>query len=62
MECRLVDVNEVCNQEKKVPQEWITSGGSDVAQAFIDYALPMIQGEPKRPMEHGIPKYLYRKV
>ena len=61
MECSLVDVNEVCNQEKKVPLEWITGNGSDVGQAFIDYALPLIQGEPKRPMEHGIPKYLYRK-
>ncbi len=61
MECSLVDVNEVCNQEKKVPLEWITGNGNDVGQAFIDYALPLIQGEPKRPMEHGIPKYLYRK-
>ena len=61
MECRLVDVNEVCNQEKKVPLEWITGNGSDVGQAFLDYARPLIKGEPKRPMEDGIPKYLYRK-
>mgnify|MGYP000190618407 CR=1 FL=1 len=31
-------------------------------QEFMDYALPLIQGEPDRPMEHGIPKYLYRNV
>ena len=60
MECRLVDVNEVCNQEKKVPLEWITGNGSDVGQEFLDYARPLIKGEPKRPMEDGIPKYLYR--
>lgn len=60
MECRTVDVNEVCNQEKPVPAEWITGGGNDIAQAFIDYALPLIQGEADRPMENGIPKYLYR--
>ena len=62
MECRLVDVNEVCNQEKKVPLEWITRHGSDVGQDFLDYARPLIKGEPKRPMEDGIPKYLYRKA
>ena len=62
MECRLVDVNEVCNQEKKVPLSWITRNGSDMGQEFMDYALPLIQGEPDRPMEHGIPKYLYRNV
>ena len=61
MECRLVDVNEVFKQEKKVPLEWITGNGSDVGQAFLDYARPLIKGEPKRPMEDGIPKYLYRK-
>ena len=57
-----MDVNEVCNQEKKVPLSWITRNGSDMGQEFMDYALPLIQGEPDRPMEHGIPKYLYRNV
>lgn len=61
IECRTVDVNEVCNQEKPVPTEWITGDGNDISQAFIDYALPLIQGEAARPMENGIPKYLYRK-
>lgn len=60
MECRTVDVNEVCNQEKAVPAEWITGDGNDIGQAFIDYALPLIQGEAERPMENGIPKYLSR--
>ena len=38
------DVNLICNQEKTVPPEWITGNGSDIGQAFIDYALPLIQG------------------
>lgn len=59
--CGLVDVNEVCNQEKKVPLEWITKDGSDVTQAFIDYALPLIQGNPAIPMKNGLPDYAYRK-
>ena len=32
------DVNLICNQEKTVPPEWITGNGSDIGQAFIDYA------------------------
>lgn len=61
MECTTVDVNWVCNKEKPVPAEWIAGQGNDIGQAFISYALPLIQGEVERPMEDGIPKYLYRK-
>ena len=55
------DVNAVCNQEKTIPKEWITGGGSDVGQEFIDYALPLIQGEVKVPSEDGLPLFAYRK-
>lgn len=61
MECCTVDVNKVCNQEKPVPAEWITGDGNDIGQAFMDYALPLIQGEMVRPMENGIPQYLSRR-
>lgn len=60
MECRTVDVNQVCNQEKPVPKEWITGNSNDISSAFIDYAAPLIQGEVAHPMENGVPKYLYR--
>ena len=60
MECRFVDVNQVCNQEKAVPAGWIAGDGNDIGEEFIQYALPLIQGEPERVMENGIPKYLYR--
>ena len=52
------DVNLICNQEKTVPPEWITGNGS---QAFIDYALPLIQGIVNVPEENGLPKFAYRK-
>ena len=55
------DVNLICNQEKTVPPEWITGNGSDIAQAFIDYALPLIQGIVNVPEENGLPKFAYRK-
>ena len=55
------DVNLICNQEKTVPPEWITGNGSDIGQAFIDYALPLIQGIVNVPEENGLPKFAYGK-
>lgn len=56
-----VNVNQVCNQEKLFPQEWITNEGTDIDEKFITYALPLIQGESRPPMENGLPVLLYRK-
>lgn len=58
--CTLVDVNKVCNQEKPFPTSWITKNGTDISPEFKDYALPLIQGEPIRPIKDGLPLYLYR--
>ena len=55
------DVNLICNREKTVPMEWITEDGFNVGQEFIDYALPLIQGEVSVPKENGLPKFAYRK-
>lgn len=60
LSCKLVDVNQVCNKEKKFPKEWITDHGSNISPEFLSYVLPLIQGEPERTMEHGLPLYLYR--
>ncbi|ADL04851.1 6-phosphofructokinase [Lacrimispora saccharolytica] len=61
MECTTVDVNQVCNQEKLFPAQWICSNGTDVTPDFLEYVLPLIQGEPNRKIENGRPVYLYRK-
>lgn len=61
MECITVDVNEVCNQEKRFPAQWICGNGTDVTPDFLEYAIPLIQGEPQRKMKSGRPVYLYRK-
>ena len=47
----------VANVEKKVPREWINAAGNGVEQPFIDYVLPLIQGEPDRPKEHSLPRF-----
>lgn len=56
----LKDVNLICNLEKKVPAEWIINGGTDVSNAFLIYARPLIKGDVSHVMEDGLPKYLYR--
>ena len=62
MECGLEDVNAICNEEKTVPSEWITEDGSDVTEAFINYARPLIQGTVQIPNgEDGLPSFVYRK-
>ncbi|MBS5523107.1 MAG: 6-phosphofructokinase [Clostridiales bacterium] len=61
MECGLVDVNDVCNKEKKVPLSWITDHGTDISEDFIQYVLPLIQGSISLPEENGIPVFAYRR-
>jgi 6-phosphofructokinase 1 len=53
----LLDVNEVANQEKKIPREWINDEGNGLLKPFIDYALPLIQGDSKIAYEDGLPRY-----
>jgi 6-phosphofructokinase 1 len=54
---RLVPLDIAANREKKVPREWITQDGKNVTQDFIDYVLPLIQGEPERITERSLPRY-----
>ncbi len=55
------DVNLICNEEKPVPSEWITKDGSDISNAFIEYARPLIQGHVELPTKDGVPVFAYRK-
>ena len=54
---KLLPLTSVANFEKKVPLGWITPEKNNVTDAFVDYALPLIQGEPKLPLEHSLPRY-----
>ncbi len=45
------------NTEQKIPQEWIINNGTMLSQAYIDYALPLIQGDCKAPLEDGLPRF-----
>ena len=54
---KLLPLTEVANTEKKVPREWINAAGNGVEQPFIDYVLPLIQGEPKLPKLDSLPRF-----
>ena len=53
----LVDLSEVANTEKKIPREWINENCTGLTQEFIDYALPLIQGDSRPPFEDGLPRF-----
>ncbi|MDY0063724.1 MAG: 6-phosphofructokinase [Bacilli bacterium] len=57
IEYDLLDVHHAANAEKKIPIEWINDDGNGLSQAFIDYALPLIQGEISYPLEDGLPRF-----
>jgi len=62
-ECKLFDLDSVANTEKKVPREWINEQGNGLKQPFIDYALPLIQGQTDLLIEDGLPKFVtLRKI
>lgn len=58
-ECKMLlqPLEIVANLEKKVPREWINPAGNGVEQAFIDYVLPLIQGDLLTPREHSLPRF-----
>ena len=47
----------VANFEKKVPRAWINEAGNGMTQEFIDYVLPLIQGETDAPKENALPRF-----
>ena len=58
---KLFGLTEVANYEKKVPVEWINEEHNGILKPFIDYALPLIQGETKLPREDGLPRFAHLK-
>ena len=52
-----VPLSVTANYEKLLPLEWINETKNGVNEGFFDYALPLIQGEPKRTVENGLPRF-----
>ena len=60
-EIALEPLDIVANFEKKVPREWINKEGNGVEQPFIDYVLPLIQGETEAVKESALPRFAHLK-
>ena len=58
---KLFPLTIVANTEKKLPLEWINETKDGIGQGFIDYALPLIQGETQLPKENGLPRFVHLK-
>ena len=54
---KLFNLTDVANTEKKFPREWINAEGNGIEKPFIDYALPLIQGETKMKKVDGLPRF-----
>lgn len=54
---KLLPLELAANTEKTVPLDWITNNGTALSDEFIEYALPLIQGDAKAPLEDGLPRF-----
>ncbi len=57
IEYKLHDLSQCANTEKKVPKSMINSKGNGMTKEFIDYALPIIQGENVPKFKDGIQQF-----
>ncbi|VEU80546.1 6-phosphofructokinase [Haploplasma axanthum] len=57
MEYVLLPLSLAANHERKVPLEWILPNNEGLTQDFVDYALPLIQGDCKAELEDGLPRF-----
>ena len=59
VETQIVDVTQVANFEKKIPDEWIAEGGMHVNEHFERYARPLIQAELTPIYINGVPRHIH---
>ncbi|MGI5905884.1 MAG: 6-phosphofructokinase [Candidatus Pararuminococcus gallinarum] len=54
---KLVELTEAANQEKKVPRSWLNAEGNGVEPAFLEYVMPLIQGEASQHKVNALPRF-----
>ena len=50
-------VEKAANAEKTIPKDWIINDGTGLSEKFVEYALPLIQGDIKAPLSDGLPRF-----
>ena len=58
---KLYDLTLVANTEKKIPADWFNATKDGLNEKFIQYALPLIQGETDMVKEDGLPRFVHLK-
>ena len=58
MEVVPMPVCEIANKEKAIPDDMISADGFGMTQKFIDYASPLIEGEPNLVYENGVLQFV----
>lgn len=54
----VVEIGKIANYEKKIPIDWINETHTDMKQAFLDYARPLIQAELPPFYVDGLPYHI----
>ncbi|MCR4662003.1 MAG: 6-phosphofructokinase [Clostridia bacterium] len=57
----LMNIELAANTEKKVPDSWILPDNKGLSHEYYEYALPLIQGDCKAPLEDGLPRFAHLK-
>lgn len=52
-----IPLQKAANEEQKIPLHWIKEDNTGLTQDYIDYALPLIQGDEKAKLEDGLPRF-----
>ena len=58
---KLFELSKVANFEQKLPVAWINAEHNGVTQDFVNYCLPLIQGETPMVKENGLPRFCHLK-
>jgi 6-phosphofructokinase 1 len=58
----LVSLEDAALKEKHLPLSYICENQNFVSQKFLDYALPLIQGENTPPFVNGLPRFAKLKL
>ena len=54
----LQPLGDIANVEHLLPRDWLMPDGFMPNEKFLEYARPLIEGEPSVPTEGGLPKFV----
>lgn len=53
----MANLDNIANAVKNLPDNYLNAQGTNITQDFVDYALPLLGGEPQVKYVNGLPKY-----